>query len=84
MEDVIGWYHSHPALGVFMSGTDVRTQRIQQQFQDPYVGIVVRKIFNDKKKLTELRLTPFPLFPPENHVWELSARTQRTTSPRNL
>jgi proteasome lid subunit RPN8/RPN11 len=24
---VIGWYHSHPNLGVFFSGTDRRTQR---------------------------------------------------------
>lgn len=24
---VVGWFHSHPALGVFMSGTDAATQR---------------------------------------------------------
>lgn len=24
---VVGWFHSHPGLGVFMSGTDVATQR---------------------------------------------------------
>lgn len=24
---ILGWYHSHPALGVFMSGTDQATQR---------------------------------------------------------
>jgi|GEM_PF-1236063 len=26
-ENIVGWYHSHPNLGVFMSGTDMRTQR---------------------------------------------------------
>ncbi|MFM6451852.1 MAG: Mov34/MPN/PAD-1 family protein [Planktothrix sp.] len=25
--NIIGWYHSHPDIGVFMSGTDMRTQR---------------------------------------------------------
>lgn len=25
--NIVGWYHSHPNLGVFMSGTDMRTQR---------------------------------------------------------
>lgn len=25
--NIIGWYHSHPNIGVFMSGTDMRTQR---------------------------------------------------------
>jgi proteasome lid subunit RPN8/RPN11 len=24
---VVGWFHSHPGLGVFLSGTDLRTQR---------------------------------------------------------
>jgi len=25
--NIVGWYHSHPSIGVFMSGTDMRTQR---------------------------------------------------------
>jgi proteasome lid subunit RPN8/RPN11 len=25
--NIVGWYHSHPNIGVFMSGTDMRTQR---------------------------------------------------------
>lgn len=25
--NIVGWYHSHPNLGVFMSATDMRTQR---------------------------------------------------------
>ena len=25
---IIGWYHTHPGLGVFLSGTDLRTQRL--------------------------------------------------------
>lgn len=24
---VVGWFHSHPGLGIFLSGTDMRTQR---------------------------------------------------------
>ncbi|WP_017718131.1 Mov34/MPN/PAD-1 family protein [Kamptonema formosum] len=26
-ENIVGWYHSHPSIGVFMSGTDMNTQR---------------------------------------------------------
>ncbi|MEY3868370.1 MAG: hypothetical protein RLZZ338_2261 [Cyanobacteriota bacterium] len=26
-ENIVGWYHSHPNIGVFMSGTDMNTQR---------------------------------------------------------
>lgn len=37
---VVGWYHSHPNLGAFFSGTDRRTQR--HFFNRPYnVGLVM-------------------------------------------
>lgn len=37
---VVGWYHSHPNLGVFLSGTDLRTQRACFA-QDWHVAVVV-------------------------------------------
>lgn len=41
MENAIGWYHSHPGYGCWLSGIDVSTQRLNQQFQDPFVAVVV-------------------------------------------
>jgi len=40
-EQVIGWYHSHPGYGCWLSGIDVNTQRHHQEFQDPFVAIVI-------------------------------------------
>lgn len=40
-EPVVGWYHSHPGFGCWLSGIDVRTQGNNQKYQDPYVAIVV-------------------------------------------
>src|SRR5260370_14718113 len=40
---VVGWYHSHPGLGVFFSGTDRRTQRAFFN-QVHSVGLVVDPI----------------------------------------
>ncbi|CAF1253891.1 unnamed protein product [Rotaria sordida] len=40
-ENVIGWYHSHPGYGCWLSGIDVDTQMQNQQYQDPFVAIVV-------------------------------------------
>ncbi|OWB56765.1 hypothetical protein B5S28_g2679 [[Candida] boidinii] len=40
-EDIIGWYHSHPGFGCWLSGIDVQTQSLAQGFQDPYVAIVI-------------------------------------------
>ena len=39
-EDVIGWYHSHPGYGPWLSGIDVMTQKTNQM-QGPFVAVVV-------------------------------------------
>jgi COP9 signalosome complex subunit 5 len=41
MENAVGWYHSHPGYGCWLSGIDVNTQKTQQQFQDPFVAVVI-------------------------------------------
>jgi COP9 signalosome complex subunit 5 len=40
-ENVVGWYHSHPGYGCWLSGIDVNTQMNQQQFTDPFLAVVV-------------------------------------------
>lgn len=40
-ENIIGWYHSHPGFGCWLSGIDVKTQLLNQTFQDPYVAIII-------------------------------------------
>ncbi|CDJ57237.1 Mov34/MPN/PAD-1 domain-containing protein, putative [Eimeria maxima] len=43
-QKVVGWYHSHPNYGCWLSGIDVCTQQLQQQHQDPFLAIVVDPI----------------------------------------
>jgi proteasome lid subunit RPN8/RPN11 len=38
-ENIVGWYHSHPNIGVFMSRTDMRTQ--QAFFYHPWCLSIV-------------------------------------------
>lgn len=40
-ENIVGWYHSHPGYGCWLSGIDVNTQMLNQQYQDPFVALVV-------------------------------------------
>ena len=40
-EFVVGWIHSHPGLGIFLSGTDVNTQSMYQQMEPRSIAIVV-------------------------------------------
>ena len=47
-EQVVGWYHSHPGYGCWLSGIDVNTQQAHQLAQDPFIAIVI-----DPKKTIE-------------------------------
>jgi len=45
---VVGWYHSHPNLGVFFSGTDRATQ--SAFFNQPYaLGLVIDPVRKERK-----------------------------------
>lgn len=33
MENLVGWYHSHPGYGCWLSGIDVGTQMTNQKYQ---------------------------------------------------
>ncbi|CAG8701046.1 32875_t:CDS:2 [Gigaspora margarita] len=41
LENIVGWYHSHPGYGCWLSGIDVNTQMTNQQYQDPFVAVVI-------------------------------------------
>lgn len=52
LEHAVGWYHSHPGYGCWLSGIDVNTQMQNQQFQDPFVALVV----SNRLSLTRLQI----------------------------
>ena len=58
---MVGWYHSHPGYGCWLSGIDVSTQSIQQQYQEPFLAIVVdphRTIAAGKVEIGAFRTYP--------------------------
>ena len=60
-ENAVGWYHSHPGYGCWLSGIDVATQFNQQQFQDPFVAVVIdpdRTISAGKVEIGAFRTFP--------------------------
>ena len=40
-DNPIGWYHSHPGYGCWLSGIDVATQMQQQMLDDTFVAVVI-------------------------------------------
>lgn len=41
LENIVGWYHSHPGYGCWLSGIDVSTQKTHQTYEDPFLAVVV-------------------------------------------
>jgi len=41
LENALGWYHSHPGYGCWLSGIDVNTQMNNQTYMEPWLAIVV-------------------------------------------
>jgi len=67
-ENALGWYHSHPGYGCWLSGIDVSTQMLYQQFQEPWVAIVVdptRTISSGKVEIGAFRTYPEGYKPPD-------------------
>ncbi|KAJ3027255.1 UNVERIFIED_CONTAM: COP9 signalosome complex subunit 5 [Siphonaria sp. JEL0065] len=73
LENVLGWYHSHPGYGCWLSGIDVSTQMLNQQFQEPFCAVVIdpnRTIAAGKVSLGAFRTYPESYTPPNAQASE--------------
>jgi COP9 signalosome complex subunit 5 len=60
-ENPVGWYHSHPGYGCWLSGIDVATERLQQVGNDPFCAVVIdpdRTISAGKVEIGAFRTYP--------------------------
>ncbi|KAK5142392.1 COP9 signalosome complex subunit CsnE [Cryomyces antarcticus] len=61
LENAVGWYHSHPGYGCWLSGIDVGTQATQQMYSDPFLAVVIdpdRTISAGKVEIGAFRTFP--------------------------
>jgi len=88
LENAIGWYHSHPGYGCWLSGIDVGTQMLNQNYQDPWLAVVVGspsaaplilQLLTMTMSSPIYRLTPPAPSPLERSSWVRSERILRTT-----
>lgn len=71
LENAVGWYHSHPGYGCWLSGIDVSTQATQQTFSDPFLAVVIdpdRTISAGKVEIGAFRTYPNDYKPPVGSV----------------
>merc|ERR1712039_990125 len=74
-EMVVGWYHSHPGFGCWLSGVDINTQQSFEQLNQRAVAVVVDPIQSVKGKVV---IDAFRLINPNMMV--LGQEPRQTTS----
>jgi len=74
-EMVVGWYHSHPGFGCWLSGVDVNTQQSFEQLHPRAVAVVIDPIQSVKGKVV---IDGFRLISPQ--VIMLAREPRQTTS----
>jgi len=72
---VVGWYHSHPGFGCWLSGVDVNTQQSFEQLNKRAVAVVVDPIQSVKGKVV---IDAFRLINPQMMMMGIAPR--QTTS----
>jgi len=72
---VVGWYHSHPGFGCWLSGVDVNTQQSFEQLHKRAVAVVVDPIQSVKGKVV---IDAFRLINPQ--LMMLGQAPRQTTS----
>jgi COP9 signalosome complex subunit 5 len=73
LENVVGWYHSHPGYGCWLSGIDVSTQMLNQQYQEPFLAVVIdptRTVSAGKVEIGAFRTYPQGYKPPDEPASE--------------
>ena len=51
---VVGWYHSHPGFGCWLSGVDINTQQSFEALSERAVAVVVDPIQSVKGKVNDI------------------------------
>eukprot|EP00622_Pseudochattonella_farcimen_P007540 FR743549.1.p1 GENE.FR743549.1~~FR743549.1.p1 ORF type:complete len:250 (+),score=47.00 FR743549.1:105-752(+) len=74
-EMVVGWYHSHPGFGCWMSGVDINTQQSFEALNQRAVAVVVDPIQSVKGKVV---IDCFRLINPQSMM--LGQEPRQTTS----
>lgn len=74
-EEVVGWYHSHPGFGCWLSSVDINTQQSFEQLTSRAVAVVIDPIQSVKGKVV---IDAFRLIQPQSLM--LGQEPRQTTS----
>lgn len=75
MEMVVGWYHSHPGFGCWLSGVDINTQQSFEALNSRAVAVVIDPVQSVKGKVV---IDAFRLINPQTMI--MGQEPRQTTS----
>ncbi|CAK64986.1 unnamed protein product (macronuclear) [Paramecium tetraurelia] len=75
MENCIGWYHSHPSYGCWLSSVDINTQQSYEQLNKKSIAVVIDPIQSVRGKVV---IDAFRLIPQSSMITQQEPR--QTTS----
>lgn len=76
-ENVVGWYHSHPGFGPWLSGVDIQTQQAFERLNSRSAAVVVDPIQSVKGKVV---IDSFRLINPQDMM--MGQEPRQTTSTK--
>ena len=80
-EMVVGWYHSHPGFGVWMSGVDMHTQKSFEQLNPRAVAVVIDTVQSVKGKVV---IDAFRMIPDGGMMGMLMPQTEPRQTTSNV
>jgi len=68
---IVGWYHSHPGYGIFMSNVDISTQTRLQQFSRYVTALIVDPLSDEVGFFTlDASGSPIAISPQRVHIFQ--------------
>ena len=80
-EMVVGWYHSHPGFGCWLSGVDMATQTSFEQLNQRAVAVVVDPVQSVKGKVV---IDAFRMIAGQNNMMMMSMPTEPRQTTSNV
>ena len=79
-EMVVGWYHSHPGMGCWLSNVDIQTQQSFEALSVRAVAVVVDPIQSVKGKVVIDAFRSIPMMGFNNNKFAPTSEPRQTTS----
>nr|UXY87160.1 26S proteasome regulatory subunit [Cryptomonas sp.] len=62
LDTIVGWYHSHPGFGCWLSGVDINTQQSFEQLNQKAIAIVIDPVQSVKGKIIIEAFRLYPIY----------------------